>query len=128
DPTNESYGRDYYRMFISLSSPLKEIYPEDKIPSPIVLTADDRAIVDKEHSEIEAQSAAPNWLGKRALEWATAHPDDPRVPETLHLVVRAWRYGCTESSGENYSKAAYELLQKRYPSNEWTKQTPYWFN
>jgi hypothetical protein len=128
DSTNESYGRDYYRMFNKLSSPLEEIYPGDKIPSPIFLTAHDRAIADKEHSEIEAQSAAPNWLGKRAFEWATAHPDDPRVPETLHLVVRAWRYGCTESSGENYSKAAYELLHKRYPANEWTKQTPYWFN
>jgi hypothetical protein len=125
---NESYGRDYYSMFIKLSSPLEEIYPEDKTPSPFFLTSDDRVTVNKEHSEIEARSAAPNWLGKRALEWANAHPDDPRVPEALHLVVRAWRYGCTESSGENYSKAAYELLHKRYPANEWTKQTPYWFN
>jgi hypothetical protein len=45
----------------------------------------------------------------------------------LHLVVRARRYGCTEPSGENYSKAAYDLLHKRYPSSEWTKKT-YWFN
>ncbi len=128
DSTNESYGRDYYRMFIKLSSPLKEIYPGDKIPSSFFLTVDDRATAYKEHSEIEAKSAAPNWLGKRALEWAIAHPDDPRVPEALHLVVRAWRYGCTESSGENYSKSAYKLLHKRYSANEWTKQTPFWFN
>jgi tetratricopeptide (TPR) repeat protein len=127
-PENESYGRDYYHMFINLSSPLQEIYPEAKFPSLFFLTDDDRAVADKEHSELEAQAAAPNWLGKRALDWANGHPDDPRVPETLHLVVRAWRYGCTEPSGTNYSKAAYNLLHQRYASSEWTKRTPYWFN
>jgi hypothetical protein len=127
-PENEAYARDYYHMFSKLSSPLQEIYPEDKFPSPFFLTDDDRAAADKEHSELEAQSAAPNWLGKHALDWANAHPEDPRVPEALHLVVRAWRYGCTESSGTNYSKAAYDLLHKRYPTNEWAKKTPYWFN
>ncbi len=127
-PENESYGRDYYRMFIKLSSPLQEIYPEETFPSPTFLTPDDRAAAGKEHADLEAQTAAPNWLGKRALDWANAHPDDPRVPEALHLVVRSWRYGCTENSGQNYSKAAYDLLHKRYPTSEWTKQTPYWFN
>jgi hypothetical protein len=125
---NQSYGRDYYRMFIKLSSPFQEIYPEEKFPSPLFLTADDRAAADKGHAELEAQSAAPNWLGNRTIDWANAHPDDPRVPEALHLVVRAWRYGCTEPSGPNYSKAAYDLLHKRYPTSEWTKKTPYWFN
>jgi hypothetical protein len=127
-PENQSYARDYYRMFIKMSSPLREIYPEDKFPSPLFLTADDRAAAEKEHADLEAHSAAPNWLGKRAVEWATAHPEDPRVPEALHLVVRAWRYGCPEGSEENYSKAAYDLLHKRYPASEWTKKTPYWFN
>jgi tetratricopeptide (TPR) repeat protein len=125
---NESYGRNYYRMFLNLSSPLQEIYPDSKISSPSFLTEEDRAIAAKEQSELAAQPGAPNWLGKRALDWANAHPDDPRVPEALHLVVRAWRYGCTESTGENYSKEAFELLHKRYPESEWTKKTPYWFN
>jgi hypothetical protein len=125
---NQSYGRDYYRMFINLSSPLREIYPDGKIPPPSFLAHDDRAIAAKEQSELAAQLAAPNWLGKRALVWANAHPDDARVPEALHLVVRAWRYGCAESTGENYSKEAFELLHKRYPDSEWTKKTPYWFN
>jgi hypothetical protein len=127
-PENESYARDYYRMFIKLSSPLQEIYSEDKFPSPFFLSADERATTDQEQAELEAQSAAPNWLGKRALDWANSRPDDPRIPEALHLVVRAWRYGCTEGAGTNYSKAAYDLLHKRYPASEWTKQTPYWFN
>jgi len=125
---NEAYARDYYHMFIKLSGPLQEIYPEEKFPSPAFLTADDRAAAEKEYSEFAAQSAAPNWLGKRAVDWAKAHPDDPQVPEVLHLVVRAWRYGCTENSGPNYSKTAYDLLHKRYPASEWTKKTPYWFD
>ncbi len=125
---NQSYGRDYYRMFINLSSPLREIYADGKISSPSFLTEDDRADVGHEQSELAAQPGAPNWLGKRALDWANARPDDPRVPEALHLVVRAWRYGCAESTGENYSKEAFELLHKRYPDSEWTKKTPYWFN
>jgi hypothetical protein len=127
-PENEAYARDYYHMFSKLSSPLQEIYSEDRFPAPLFLTADDRATAEKEHAELDAQSAAPNWLGKRALDWANTHPDDPGVPEALHLVVRAWRYGCTEISGTNYSRAAYDILHKRYPSSEWTKKTPYWFN
>ncbi|HKV63535.1 MAG TPA: hypothetical protein VJO16_16640 [Candidatus Acidoferrum sp.] len=127
-PENEAYARDYYHMFIKLSSPLQEIYPEEEFPSLVFLSAEDRIAAEKEHGEFAAQSAAPNLLGKRALDWASGHPDDPRVPEALHLVVRAWRYGCAESSGTNYSKAAYDLLHKRYASSQWTKKTPYWFN
>src|SRR4029077_17182780 len=119
--------QDYYRMFIHLSSPLQALYPEGKISSPAFLSSEDRANAAKERAELESQTAAPNWLGKRALDYANAHPDDPRVPEALHLVVRARRYGCYDSPSENYSKPAFSLLHKRYPDNPWTKKTPYWF-
>jgi hypothetical protein len=124
---DQAYGQDYYRMFVRLSAPLQEIYPDGKVSSPAFLSNDDLATAAKEQSELEAQPAAPNWLGKQALDWANARPDDPRVPEALHLVVRARRYGCADSSPENYSKPAFTLLHSRYPDNEWTKQTPYWF-
>jgi hypothetical protein len=124
---NQAYGANYYTMFATLSSPLSEIYPQGKVPSPIFLTKDDRATATKERAKLESQPAAPNWLGKQALAWANSHPDDPRVPEALHLVVRARRYGCADSSGENYSKPAFTLLHNLYPENPWTKQTPYWF-
>jgi len=124
---NQAYGANYYAMFATLSSPLSQIYPQGKVPSPIFLTEDDRATATKERAELESQPAAPNWLGKQTLDWANSHPDDPRIPEALHLVVRARRYGCADSSGENYSKPAFTLLHKRYPDSDWTKQTPYWF-
>jgi hypothetical protein len=124
---NRGYGANYYTMFATLSSPLSEIYPQGKVPSPIFLTEDDRATATKERAELESQPAAPNWLGKQTLDWANSHPDDPRVPEALHLVVRARRYGCNDPSPENYSKSAFTLLHNLYPDNPWTKQTPYWF-
>jgi hypothetical protein len=127
EPKDNYYGQNYYRMFITLSSPLQEVYPESKSPSPNFLTEEQRASASRELSGLEAQLGARNWLGKLAIDWANAHPDDPRVPEALHLVVRAIRYGCTDSSPENYSKPAFTLLHKRYPDSDWTKKTPYWF-
>ncbi len=81
-------------------------------------------------------ASGPIFLGEVVLAFARAHPDDPRVPEALHLVVRATRYGCGHAYGEaeeitpngRVSKAAFELLHRRYPQSEWTAQTPYWFN
>jgi hypothetical protein len=125
-PENQSYG-DYFRMYAGLSPALREVYWGDEIPSPNFLTDDQRATATSERHELGKQLGAPNWLGKEAIDWAQAHPDDPRVPEALHLVVRARRYGCGDSGPENYSKAAFDLLHKRYPESEWTKKTPYWF-
>jgi hypothetical protein len=121
------FGQDYYHMLLRPSSPLQEIYPDGKIGDPAFLTGDERAIAARERAELEVQPAAPNWLGKQALDWAKSHPDDPRVPEALYLVVRARRYGCSDPSPENYSKAAFTLLHSRYPESDWTKKTPYWF-
>jgi hypothetical protein len=35
---------------------------------------------------------APAHLGSIVIPWAKAHLSDPRVPEALHLVVRATQY------------------------------------
>ena len=40
--------------------------------------------------------SAVNWLGAQTLAFAAAHPDDPRVPEALHRVVKASRYSVTD--------------------------------
>jgi hypothetical protein len=59
------------------------------------------------------------------LAWANTQPRDPRVPEALHLVVRATRYGQKHTET---SKAAYLLLHNRYCRNPWTSKTPLWFS
>lgn len=128
-PKDQNWGGwNYYRMFASPRESLQDVYPGGAVGEPGFLPPEGKGEAEQEWAALAAQPSAPRWLGKTMVEWANAHPDDPLVPEALHLVVRAWRYGCTESAGENYSKQAFELLHKRYPDNEWTKKTPYWFN
>jgi tetratricopeptide (TPR) repeat protein len=120
----------FYVMFSTLRAPLQEIYPGGGVPAPAFLTAQDKATAAEELNALAALPSAPRWLGQFTINWAKAHPDDPRVPEALHNVVRSWRYGCTETNEKdapNYSKDAFEILHSRYPDNDWTKKTPYWF-
>lgn len=63
-------------------------------------------------------------LFRQVLTWARRHPQDDRVPEALSRVVKSARYGCTSSA---LSKEAFQFLHKRYPGNEWTKKTKYWY-
>lgn len=93
----------------------------------LFLPASTRAQAAAEWAKLAAVSTGPNWLGSQTLAFAQAHPQDPRVPEALHLVVRATRYGCTDAQTGDVSHHAFDLLHRRYPNSEWTKQTPYWF-
>jgi hypothetical protein len=94
---------------------------------PNFLTATQRATAGKEHAVLASFGAAPNYLCRQVIEWATTHPADPRVPEALHLAVKTTRYSCTDKQTGRWSKAAYDFLHQHYPGNAWTKQTPYWF-
>lgn len=121
----------FYRMFSTLRPSLLQIYPGGVVPEPAFLSAQDKKSAADEIDALDALPSAPRWLGQLAVAWAHANPHDPRVPEALHLAVRAWRYGCTgidESAGAvNYSKSSYDILHTRYPDSDWTKKTPYWF-
>ena len=94
---------------------------------PVFLTASQRAAAATESATLAAFGAAPNYLCREVVEWATKNPADPRVPEALHLAVRTTRYGCTDKQTGRWSKTAYDFLHRRYPNNPWAKQTPYWF-
>jgi tetratricopeptide (TPR) repeat protein len=120
----------FYLMFSTLRAPLQEIYPGGVVPSPTFISEQGKNAAAEEVNAIAALPSAPRWLGEFTITWAKAHPDDPRVPEALHNVVRSWRYGCTETDlrdAPNYSKDAFEILHTHYPDNDWTKKTPYWF-
>jgi hypothetical protein len=95
--------------------------------SPSFLTTAQRAGAEREYTTLASFGAAPNYLCRQAIEWATKHPSDPRAPEALHLAVKTTRYGCTDKQTGRWSKAAHDFLHKNYPGNEWTKKTPYWF-
>ena len=76
---------------------------------------------------MESYGSAPLYLPRIVIEWAKKHPDDTRVPEALHLAVRATRYGCDDVVKNPYSHEAFNLLHHNYPKSEWAKKTPFWF-
>jgi hypothetical protein len=82
----------------------------------------------RELSTLTALGTAPNYLCQIAINWGTKNPKDARVPEALHLAVKSTRYGCTDKATGRWSKAAFDLLHRRYPNSSWAKETKYWFN
>jgi tetratricopeptide (TPR) repeat protein len=94
---------------------------------PRFLSPADLANAKKEWNALSALGTAPNYIVQSVIQWANSHPNDPRVPEALHLAVRTTRYGCTDKDSARWSKAAFDLLHRKYPNNPWTKKTPYWF-
>lgn len=76
---------------------------------------------------VPAQPAAV-FLGDLVVGYARRHLHDHRVPEALHRVVRATRFGCGLGANGRVSRAAFELLHRRFPASEWTRRTPYWFD
>ncbi|MBV9302905.1 MAG: hypothetical protein JOY62_04410 [Acidobacteriaceae bacterium] len=83
---------------------------------------------DEEIERLERMGSAQSVVGPIILRWAKSHPEDPLVPFSLHRVVRVVRYGCgVDPANGEISKSAFDLLHKRYPKNEWTAKTPYWF-
>jgi hypothetical protein len=105
---------------------LGAFYPNGQFISPAFLTNAERMEAQREWSQLATTGIGSLWLVQQAVAWAKAHPDDPRVPEALHLSVRATRYGL--ASDGKLSKDAFDLLHRRYPNSEWTKKTPYWFD
>lgn len=92
--------------------------------APAFLTSQDRDHARDEVARLRQLPGAPAYLGAIIIAWANAQPRDPRVPEALHFVVRATRYGEMNTAT---SKAAYTLLHDRYRRNPWTSKTPLWF-
>jgi len=91
------------------------------------LSAAARAQAAAERQKLQSVPTAPDWLAAQTLAFAEAHPQDPRVPEALYLVVRATRYGCEDNQTGDFSHRAFDLLHRRYAATEWAAKTPYWF-
>ena len=95
--------------------------------APRFLSAAEVAQGQQESGQLHALGAAPNYIAREVIQWANSHPTDPRVPEALHLAVRTTRYGCTDKDSARWSKAAFDVLHRKYPNSTWAKKTPYWF-
>jgi hypothetical protein len=94
---------------------------------PDFLSAADKTAAQTESQTLRALVTGPNYLVAQVLTWAKRMPDDPRVPEALHLAVRSTRYGCTDDRTSQFSKQAFQLLHKQYPKSPWAQKTKYWY-
>ena len=98
-----------------------------ELPLPSFLSPADLSNAKQEREKLTASESAPNYLTSEVLTYATQHPENPLVPQALHLSVRATRYGCTNPETTHLSEKAFQLLHQRYPDDEWTKKTKYHF-
>ena len=79
-------------------------------------------------NKLMSSIVAPNYLAESVIKYAGANPKDERVLEALHLAVQATRYaGSRDEKTGDYSRRAFEILHRRYPSSKWTGKTPYWY-
>jgi hypothetical protein len=107
-----------------------------QLPLPAFLSTEDGRQAQRESKILAGLGSSDEFLSREVVRWARQHLADPRVPEALHLAVRATRYACGYSpataanSGQlspNYSREAFTLLHKNFPRSEWAKKTKYWF-
>jgi hypothetical protein len=96
-------------------------------PAPAFLTEEQIREAKTEREQIKKLGGASTYLSRRAVELAQKAPSDARVPESLHLAVRATRYGCQDCETGKWSKQAHDILKARFARSEWAKKTPYWF-
>ncbi|HVZ82402.1 MAG TPA: hypothetical protein VG893_01915 [Terracidiphilus sp.] len=111
--------------------------PKPPSPAPAFLSAQQSAAGNAEYAKLQEMPDSVNVIGQRVLEYAAAHPDDGQAPEALALTVRAGHYACQDwrnygmDNGKSeytaVSKAAFQLLHKRYPNSPWTRKTPYYY-
>lgn len=97
------------------------------------LPAAEKAAAADEAKRLNTLPFGVMWLGRRAIDYVKAHPDDNDAAEALALTVRATRYGCyisPESAGAEQkavSKEAFTILHKQYPKSQWAAKTPYYY-
>jgi hypothetical protein len=108
---------------------LVDLYPKGPFGPAEFLPAEQRAAAQTEWKKlVERGGNAVNFLAGETIAWATAHPQDPRVPQALYLVVEATHYGPADGvKSREYSKQAFDILHRRYAGSEWAKKTKYWY-
>jgi hypothetical protein len=112
-------------------------YSDEAKPMPVpnvgFLPADALSRADSEYQQLQQLPDSVIVIGQRVLDYAKAHPEDSNIPEALALVVRAGHYACQRFSGSDkseytpVSKAAFELLHRRYPKSLWALKTRYYY-
>lgn len=111
---------------LKVEDPYDSDTPIEKF-DPLFLTAAQKTQATQQLAKLKKVETAPNYFAHTVLAFAKAHPADPRVPEALHLGVKATRYGMTDDTTKALSKQMYQVLHSKYKASVWTKQTPYYY-
>ena len=91
------------------------------------LSATEKAQALAESKKLAAVAESAVYLGQNTIAWAKKNPQDPRIPEALHLAVRATRFCDRTSNSSKVSKEAFTILHNKYPHNPWTAKTKYFY-
>jgi hypothetical protein len=110
-----------------LSTPLEILYRSGQDHALEFLNADQASAAQYELQRLASLGPAPNYLSQQVTAWGQRPTGDPRVPEALHLAVKATRFGCTDADTGKLSKAAFDLLHEHYPRSPWAQKTKYWY-
>jgi hypothetical protein len=121
-------GERYVHWDEGLGACISSERPEQEPELPPFLDGEPSSQARAELSKIGNAGAPATTLGLTVLAWAKQHPNDALVPEALHLVVRASRYGTGDCGSGKVSKNAHALLHSRYPGSPWTAKTRFWFD
>jgi len=100
---------------------------DPNFPFPSWLTESQKSAASSEWKHLLTVGTAPNYLASQVLDEAKRDPQNPLVPQALHLAVRATRFGCTNQRTSALSRAAFDYLHAHYPDNEWTAKTKYYY-
>jgi hypothetical protein len=110
-----------------LSAPLEVLYRTGQDPALEFLSPEQANAAQHDLQRLASLGPAPNYLSQQVTAWAQKAPSDPRIPEALHLAVKATRFGCADADTGKFSKAAFDLLHERYPRSPWAQKTKYWY-
>ncbi len=120
-----NYSRSYAPFDDKANLQYKDLDPD--FPFPSFVTDDKKLVLKAEWAKLAEIGTAPNYFVRQTIAYGRAHPDDLRVPQALHLAVRATRFGCVNAETTATSKTAFEFLHSRYPESEWAKKTKYYY-
>jgi len=114
----EGYNQDFNLKFVDR---------DPDFPFPVWSTEAAKSAATSQWQKLSGIGTAPNYLTSEVLTYAEHHPQDPLVPQALHLTVRSTRFGCTNIETTKLSKAAFDFLHEHYPESEWTAKTRYYY-
>lgn len=101
--------------------------PASPAASPIFLGRAERGAAARERAALLHLGGSATYLAREATRLAALLPDDPRVPEALHLAVRLTRFGCRDATTSPASRAAFRALHARFAGSEWARRTRHYY-